>query len=53
MAEYKDTPRDFIRPTLAEIRARKRRNIAIALALVGFVAFVFMTVATRLGNPPL
>ena len=31
-------------------RARRRRNVAIALALVGFIVLVFATTATRLAQ---
>jgi len=34
-------------PNAAEIKARTKRNIAIALALLAFTAFVFITMVSR------
>jgi len=34
-------------PSEAEIKARGRRNIAIALLLVAFMVFVFVTIVSR------
>jgi hypothetical protein len=34
-------------PTALELKARNRRNIAIALLLASFMAFVFITMITR------
>jgi len=47
MREYRDTPKNFVAPSDAEIKARTKRNIAIALALLGFTAFVFITMVSR------
>lgn len=43
MAQYKDKPQNFVEPTPAEIKARTKRNIAIAFGLIGFMAFIFIT----------
>jgi len=40
-------PKKFYEPTPEEIKARKKRNIAIALLLVGFIAFVVFVVISR------
>ena len=41
----------FVAPSAAESAARKRRNVALALALLGFVALVFVITLVRLqGN---
>jgi len=45
--EYRDKPQNFIEPTPEEIKARTKRNIALALALLGFTAFVFITMVSR------
>ncbi|MCQ8184221.1 protoheme IX farnesyltransferase [Parvularcula maris] len=37
-------------PTEAEIKARDKRNIAIALAVVAFIALVFATTMLRLSQ---
>ncbi len=37
-----------MRLTPEELRARKRRNVWIALGLVGFIALVFLTTILRL-----
>jgi len=47
MREYRDKPKNFVEPTEAEIKARGKRNIALALALLGFTAFVFITMISR------
>jgi hypothetical protein len=38
------------KPSDAEIKARGRRNIAIALAVVGFVVLVYLTTFFRLAE---
>ena len=38
-------------PTPAEIKARSRRNVAIALLLAAFMIFVFVTIVSRGVNP--
>ncbi len=40
---------DRYQPTDAEMRARNKRNIAIALGLAGFMVFVFFTMLSRSG----
>jgi len=47
MAEYRDKPTEFRLPTDDELAARRSRNIAIALALVAFIVFVFLTMISR------
>ncbi len=47
MREYRDKPKHFVEPTDAEIKARTKRNVALALALLGFTAFVFVTMVSR------
>jgi len=47
MKEYRSKPESFVEPSEAELRARNRRNIGIALALLGFMVFVFVTMVTR------
>ena len=44
-----DNP-DVYHPSGEELKARNRRNIALALALAGFMAFVFITMIVRSGN---
>lgn len=45
LEEYPET----YQPSAAELKARNRRNIAIAIALAGFMLFVFITMITRGG----
>lgn len=45
--EHREAPTDFIEPTAEELKARGRRNIAIAVALAAFMIFVFVTMVTR------
>lgn len=40
-------PRDFYEPTEAELKARKKRNYAIALLLVVFIGFIVFAVLSR------
>lgn len=47
MKEYRGKPESFVKPSDAEIKARTKRNIALALALLGFTAFVFITMVSR------
>ncbi len=42
--------KNYIEPTPAELKARKKRNLAIAAALFGFVAFVLLLTLSRLGG---
>ena len=43
-------PRDGIRLTEEQLRARRTRSIAIALALGAFVAVIFAVTIVRLGS---
>jgi hypothetical protein len=45
--EYRDTPTKFHEPTPAELKARNKRNIALALGLAIFMIFVFVTMVSR------
>mgnify|MGYP001795561022 CR=1 FL=1 len=47
MPEYRDEPTEFAEPSAAEVRARSRRNIAIALILVGFMVLVAASIVMR------
>lgn len=47
MKEYRDTPTKFAEPTAAEVKARTKRNIALALGLLLFVVLVFVTMVSR------
>ena len=47
MAEYRDKPKDFHEPTPEELKARSRRNVAIAVSLAVFMVFVFVTMISR------
>lgn len=47
MTEYRDKPTQFAEPTKAEIKARSKRNIALALVLLLFVVLVFLTMVAR------
>lgn len=47
MTEYRDKPTKFHEPTEAEIKARTKRNVAIALSLAAFMIFVFITMVVR------
>lgn len=40
-------PEEFYEPTPAELKARKKRNVAIALLLVAFIIFVMFAVVSR------
>ena len=39
---------NFVKLTDEQVRARKRRNVAIALGLVGFIVLVFVVTVTNL-----
>lgn len=43
-------PFEYRALTPDELRARKRRNVAIALALVGFIIFVFVVTIFNFKN---
>lgn len=45
--QYRDRPQHFIQPNDAELKARHKRSIAIAIGLAAFMAFVFITMITR------
>ena len=47
MKEYRDTPKTFVKPTAVEIKARTKRNIALAAGLLLFVILVFVTMVSR------
>ena len=47
MTEYRDKPTEFHAPTKAELKARNKRNIAIALGLALFMIFVFVTMVSK------
>ena len=47
MPEYRDQPTEFSEPTAEEIKARSKRNVALALSLLLFVILVFVTMVSR------
>ena len=47
MREYRKEPTEFAEPTREEIRARSRRNVAIAFGLLGFMALVAISLVMR------
>ena len=47
MTEYRNKPTKFAEPTADEIKARSKRNIALALVLLLFVVLVFLTMVAR------
>ncbi len=47
MREYRDAPKLFAEPTPDEIRARSRRNIAIAVGLLLFMGLVAASIVMR------
>lgn len=47
MQEYREKPTKFSEPTKAEVKARTKRNIALALGLLLFVILVFVTMVSR------
>jgi hypothetical protein len=47
MQEYRDRPTKFSEPTQAEVKARTKRNITLALGLLFFVILVFVTMVSR------
>lgn len=40
---------DYVEPTEAELKARNKRNVAIALGLAGFMFMVFMLLLYKYG----
>lgn len=40
---------EFIKPTEAQLKARRKRSVAIALALVAFVIVVYVGSLAKLG----
>jgi len=40
---------DYVTPSDEELRARRKRNMAIGLSLVGFVVFIFFLMLFKLG----
>jgi dolichol kinase len=47
LKEYRGTPTKFVSPVDAEIKARTKRNIALASGLLLFVILVFVTMVSR------
>ena len=47
MQEYRDRPTKFSEPTPEEVKARSKRNIALAIGLLLFVILVFVTMVSR------
>lgn len=47
IAQYRDRPTQFVEPNAAELKARKKRNVALAVGLAAFMLFVFVTMITR------
>ena len=45
--EYRARPSQYVEPNAQELAARNKRNIAIAIGLAAFMAFVFVTMITR------
>ena len=42
MREHRDKPVGYVQPTVAELRARQRRNWAIAGGLLAFMVLAFL-----------
>ena len=40
---------EYVEPTEAELKARKKRNVAIALGLAGFMLLVFLILLYKYG----
>lgn len=47
--QYRDRPKQFLAPNAEELKARNKRNVAIAVGLAAFMAFIFVTMVTRSG----
>ncbi len=47
MQEYRDRPKQFLKPTDQEVKARTKRNVVLALGLLLFVILVFVTMVSR------
>lgn len=47
MSEHRGKPSDYVAPSEAELSARRKRSIALALGLLGFSVFVFLTMISR------
>ena len=45
-----NAPDDVVKLTDDQIRARRRRNVALGLALAGFMVLIFMLTIVRLGQ---
>lgn len=45
--EHRAAPDQFIEPTPAELKARSKRSIAIAVSLAAFMVFVFVIMVSR------
>lgn len=44
-----DNKRDLVKPTEAQLKSRRSRNIALALALAAFVVLVYVGSIVKLG----
>ena len=40
---------EYVKPSAAELGARKKRNLAIALGLLGFVVLIFAVMLLKMG----
>lgn len=40
---------EYVKPTEAELKARNKRNVAIALGLAGFMTLVFLLLLYKYG----
>ncbi len=40
---------DYVTPSSAELKARSKRNVAIAFGLLGFVGLVFFVMLIQMG----
>lgn len=47
MPEYRQEPQQFAAPSESEIKARSRRNVAIAIGLLLFIGLVAASVVLR------
>jgi len=45
--EHRSAPDQFIEPAPEALKARNKRNIAIAVSLAAFMIFVFVTMVSR------
>lgn len=47
-AVFSDDPSTYV-PTEAELAARRKRNVALGIALAAFMVFVFLAMLARVG----